>query len=354
MRSLANVVAKIRADYPQYDVIMSTFTETGYANAQDNIKPDAVFMLPFEVSFAFTNILNNFNVKLVLITDTELWHNFIYSVSKRVPLVLLNGRISDRTWVRYKKLSFIFAPMLKKFNNILAKSELDAARFREIMKHDTEKVENAGNIKYQKDIVPLHPDVMAQFSGRIAIAASTHHPEEEIFLKCALTFKSQYDKVVIVPRHINRTDEIIAIAGKLGLSAGRYSRGQFNSDVIIVDAFGLLGQMYQVSERIFIGGSLVGVGGHNIFEALQYGKPVVVGKYYFNFRDIAELGLKTGIVHVVQNEDELLSYFQADSVDGKADFNVFFKTLDAEQELYRRKIDECFNLYLGDKGMCRE
>lgn len=343
VRSLAGIISTLRKSYPDFAIILSTFTETGYNVAENEIKADRTFLLPVENRWALKNAVKKYNVKIFFITDTELWPNTIMSVSSLVPLFLLNGRISDRTYKSYMKFSFIFSPILQRFSVIFARSGDDAARFKALSAGKAQ-IEVGGNIKYRIAPSPLNAEV-SKITGRIALAASTHDPEERIFISTVPSLKKNFDRCVIVPRHINRAAEIKAEAEKNGLSAGLYSAKEFNKDILIVDALGLLESFYQTADKIFVGGSLSQTGGHNVFEALQYSKPVAVGPNTQNFNDIIPAAIEHGIVTVVKNAAELETYLTADSQ--PVEFKDFFDSLKAKQAQYAEKIEEQIKRCIG-------
>ncbi|MDR2870767.1 MAG: 3-deoxy-D-manno-octulosonic acid transferase [Deferribacteraceae bacterium] len=336
VRSIAPLIAWLRKAYPERAILISTFTETGYSTATKVLKPDVQFLIPLENPPAINWLIKEHDVRLLIITETELWPQLIRSAAKRIPLLLLNGRISDKTFANYKRFSFITSRALARFKYIYAKSEGDAIRFKSI---GGRLVESGGNIKYRHEASALNEALATRFNGkRLALAASTHFPEEELFFSCARSFKSHYDKVLLAPRHIKRSQEILAIADGMGLSVGLYTKNDFDKDIIIIDTFGLLESLYQLSERIFIGGSLANVGGHNVFEALQYNKPICTGPHIQNFNDIIPLGVEHNIITIVNDKAELLRYFEEDEPNANANFQAFFQALKKEQEHYEHSI----------------
>jgi 3-deoxy-D-manno-octulosonic-acid transferase len=254
----------------------------------------------------------------------------ITSVPKNVPIILLNGRISDKTFKTYLRLSFIFAPLLKSFRYIIAKSEADAEKFRKITKGQT-NVTVGGNIKYQmsnEDLPPLPENI----KGRVAFAASTHHPEESIFIQSAMAFGDKYDTIVIAPRHIRRAQEVAALVPE-----------ELKEKTVIIDKLGMLETIYKVSDRIFVGGSIANIGGHNIFEALKYEKPVCVGVHNENFSDITPLAIEYGVATVVKDETELQDYFTVGADNIRPNFEPFFAALHKDQQKYIDIINRCID-----------
>ena len=343
-RSLRWVLASIRISHPQAGVVVSTMTVSGYTTAKDELAPDVTLLLPIENRAALKHAVKCYNTKAFFITDTELWPNLITAISEDIPLILLNGRISDKTYKRYKRFSFFFKPLLQRFRYIIAKSAEDAFKFQNVMGGESAVI-TGGNIKYHMDTPPALKTEMDFLTGNIALAASTHAPEEELFLKAVS--KCGFDRVVVAPRHIKRGGEVQKTAQKLGIKSGLYSRGDIDEKVLIMDAIGMLETLYQKANKIFVGGSIPNIGGHNIFEALQYGKTVAVGVHTENFSDITALADKYGIITVVNNGDDLLKWLGTPENRMPADFENFFKELDKTQKDYLNTIERCIAKCIG-------
>ena len=294
VRSIKKIVDTLRQDNKDISIIISTMTATGRQIAVDYIKADKAFLLPIENSRAVSMIISYMNVSVLVIVDTELWPNLIFTASNQIPVFLINGRISDKTYKTYKRFKFIFKSVLKRFSAIMTKSELDEERFTNILGKSS-KIITAGNIKFQerksKDSVKTIKELE---NIKFFLAASTHKGEEEIILSWFNGSMEGFDKLIFVPRHIERSAEVKEIIEKQGYSVSLYSENDFSKQVMIIDAFGLLEGLYILADKIFIGGSLKEIGGHNIYEALQFEKTVAVGKYINNKKNALQfmLGLE--------------------------------------------------------------
>lgn len=342
MRSLKHLVEILRSKYPEHGIILSTMTEGGYNTAIREIQPDAVFLLPIENYFAIKTIIRRYRVDILFITDTELWPNLIISASGEIDVVMLNARISDKTIKTYNRFRILFAPLMRRLKCIITKSETDAERFSGIIGHNNNVIVG-GNIKFfMADDISDNRDT--GITGRVAFAASTHKPEEELFLKAALATEKSFDHIVLAPRHISRAGEVLATARTLGFDAGLYSENTKNK-VIVVDELGLLEPIYKISSKIFVGGSIADIGGHNIFEALQYGKPVAVGENTYNFNDIVPLAASYGVTTVLHSQDDLCAWLS--STEQASDFEPFFKYIRDNQEKYFNIILGCINKCIG-------
>ena len=326
VRSIKKIVDTLRQDNKDISIIISTMTATGRQIAVDYIKADKAFLLPIENSRAVSMIISYMNVSVLVIVDTELWPNLIFTASNQIPVFLINGRISDKTYKTYKRFKFIFKSVLKRFSAIMTKSELDEERFTNILGKSS-KIITAGNIKFQerksKDSVKTIKELE---NIKFFLAASTHKGEEEIILSWFNGSMEGFDKLIFVPRHIERSAEVKEIIEKQGYSVSLYSENDFSKQVMIIDAFGLLEGLYILADKIFIGGSLKEIGGHNIYEALQFEKTVAVGKYMFSFKEIFDEAKEFGLVKVINNKEDALQFMLG--LEKNNNFIDFFNRID--------------------------
>lgn len=326
VRSIKKIVDTLRQDNKDISIIISTMTATGRQIAVDYIKADKAFLLPIENSRAVSMIISYMNVSVLVIVDTELWPNLIFTASNQIPVFLINGRISDKTYKTYKRFKFIFKSVLKRFSAIMTKSELDEERFTNILGKSS-KIITAGNIKFQerksKDSVKTIKELE---NIKFFLAASTHKGEEEIILSWFNGSMEGFDKLIFVPRHIERSEEVKEIIEKHGYSVSLYSENDFSKQVMIIDAFGLLEGLYILADKIFIGGSLKEIGGHNIYEALQFEKTVAVGKYMFSFKEIFDEAKEFGLVKVINNKEDALQFMLG--LEKNNNFIDFFNRID--------------------------
>ena len=326
VRSIKKIVDTLRQDNKDISIIISTMTATGRQIAVDYIKADKAFLLPIENSRAVSMIISYMNVSVLVIVDTELWPNLIFTASNQIPVFLINGRISDKTYKTYKRFKFIFKSVLKRFSAIMTKSELDEERFTNILGKSS-KIITAGNIKFQerksKDSVKTIKELE---NIKFFLAASTHKGEEEIILSWFNGSMEGFDKLIFVPRHIERSEEVKEIIEKHGYSVSLYSENDFSKQVMIIDAFGLLEGLYILADKIFIGGSLKEIGGHNIYEALQFEKTVAVGKHMFSFKEIFDEAKEFGLVKVINNKEDALQFML--QTEKNNNFIDFFNRID--------------------------
>ncbi len=325
-RSIKKIVDILRQDNPEISIIVSTMTATGRQAALDYIHADTAFLLPIENSRAVSMIISYMNVSVLVIVDTELWPNFIFTASNQVPVFLINGRISDKTYKTYKRFKFIFKGVLKRFSAIMTKSRQDEERFANILGKSS-KIITAGNIKFQERKSKNSIETIKELENiKFFLAASTHKGEEEIILSWFTNKMEGFEKLVFVPRHIERAAEVKEIIEKQGYTVSFYSEKDFSKQVMIIDAFGLLESLYISADKIFIGGSLKEIGGHNIYEALQFEKTAAVGRYMFSFKEIFDEAKEFGLVTVINNKEEALQFLS--KPEKKHNFIDFFNRID--------------------------
>ena len=348
VRSIKKIVDTLRQDNKDISIIISTMTSTGRQIAVDYIKADKAFLLPIENSRAVSMIISYMNVSVLVIVDTELWPNLIFTASNQIPVFLINGRISDKTYKTYKRFKFIFKSVLKRFSAIMTKSELDEERFTNILGKSS-KIITAGNIKFQerksKDSVKTIKELE---NIKFFLAASTHKGEEEIILSWFNGSMEGFDKLIFVPRHIERSAEVKEIIEKHGYSVSLYSENDFSKQVMIIDAFGLLEGLYILADKIFIGGSLKEIGGHNIYEALQFEKKVAVGKYMFSFKEIFDEAKEFGLVKVINNKEDALQFMLG--LEKNNNFIDFFNRIDKINQDTVSTITDTINAVINRKG----
>lgn len=289
---------------PAYRLIVSTTTETGQAVARRRLSKIAqTIYFPFDFAFCIRRALNQLAPSLVLITETEIWPNFLRACHQyHVPVILINGRISDRSFRGYYALRRYMAGVLDQFSLLLMQSQRDAERARQLGA-PSDRVVVTGNLKYDLMV----PDLRARVSeldhqfdlthSRLIVAGSTARGEEQLLLEAFATLLQQPEtghlRLLLAPRHPERFDEVAALIAQAGFSFARRSQPSDTTHsrtcpVILLDTVGELTAAYAAADIVFVGGSLVPVGGHNILEPALFGKPTVVGPYTSNFQAIVQ------------------------------------------------------------------
>ena len=314
--AIENLIRKSKETFSNFNIVVCTGTKTGQELAKKKLENivDYITYFPFDFPFCIQNFIKKVNPKVVVIAETELWPSFAYAMKKNnIPLCMVNGRLSDRTYGSYKKLSFFFAPILKKYTKILTQSESDNAKLVSIGANP-QVARVMGNLKF--DIVDSpnteKPLISHNDSDKIIIAGSTHSTEDEIVLNSYLKIRNKNTKLLIAPRHIERADNVFDLSKKTGLTVGRYSSGDsfLDNEIIVLDALGSLSKMYSICKFSFIGGSFNKTGGHNPLECCIYNKPVISGSSVHNFKDIYAIITKTNAGVIVKSENELVHQMQ--------------------------------------------
>lgn len=306
-----SLLKALKSRYPNHALLLSVTTETGHKVASKLPEPDCCIYFPFDLLPVVKRMLDKTRPALIIIMETEIWPAFCaVAARQKIPQLLVNGRISDRSIRRYQKLSWFFRQPLAFFNHLCMQSELDQQRIISIGA-PAERTSICGNLKYdipwQQVPVELRNQLRQQYSissdKLVVVAASTHPGEEELWLqvwqKVARNQTSLQLQLILVPRHPERAAEVSTLLEKHGI---KYKcRTSLTKDsmlmpdqVLLVDTVGELMKMYTMADLAFVGGSLVPTGGHNLLEPASLGVPFIFGTHMHNFRDISELTLQAG------------------------------------------------------------
>jgi 3-deoxy-D-manno-octulosonic-acid transferase len=300
----------LKERYPDRPLVLSNMTETGRSVAVQLPYVDICLRFPFDYRFAMQRVLNSVRPAVVVIVETEIWPNFLAAAhALAIPTVLVNGRISDRSFGRYRRLRAFFGPLLARFSRICMQGEEDARRILAIGA-PAAAVCSTGNLKF--DLPPQVMTVRERAATRllyhladdslVLVAGSTHPGEEAAVLTAyrqALAAGSPV-VLVLVPRHPERAGEVAELVRREGFAVTRRSSLDAHvgsiavGQVLLVDTVGELLGLYGIADLVFVGGSLVPVGGHNLLEPAATGVPVLFGPQMSNFREVAALVLAYG------------------------------------------------------------
>ncbi len=302
---------------------LSVTTEAGRELAS-RILPSgvALFAFPFDLARPIERALDEVRPGLVLLTETELWPLFLdRAAAREIPVALVNGRISERSYPRYRMLRRWFSPTLERVSLFVMQSDEDARRI-ESLGVPQSKIRMKGNVKYDLPSAALFRDaerLIEAAAGRpVVVAASTAEGEEGMVLD-AWSRLTPRPLLAIAPRRPERFDEVAKRIEAGGFSLLRStSRGRGRCDVYLLDTIGELASLYLHARVAFVGGSLIPRGGHNPIEAWSAGVPVIVGPHVENFREITEKGERLGIVTGVTNAEDLAQAFSARLADPAA------------------------------------
>jgi len=316
------IIKELETNFGDFEIVISTTTDTGFARAANLFNQDhQVFYFPFDFSRVMRRAFARIRPAVCLLMELEVWPNFVNTAKRlNVPVVVVNGRISDKSFPKYKKAKLLIRHVFRKVDLVLAQTDQYAQRFREIgagnvivtssLKYDTaqitDRIEGADALAAQLNI-----------SGeRIWVAGGTGPGEEQIILdvfsKLKKSEKLEDLRLVIVPRKPERFDEVTQIITGSGFDFLRYSsikstdtKCHEKPPVILGDTMGDLRKFYCLANVIFVGRSLVPMGGSDMIEAAALGKCTIFGPHTFNFRQTAEVLLAGNGAIVVNNGDEL-------------------------------------------------
>ncbi len=306
------LVAELKQRYPGLRLFVSTTTMTGQRVARSNLQHvDAVFFFPFDFAFIVKRTLRLVRPRLFVMMETEIWPNLLRACHRQgVRTVLVNGRISSRSYPRYRLARPFFRRVLRHVDRCCMQSEESARRIIDIGA-DPQRVSVTGSLKFDSLELPgaqslaRGPSRVLRFfripeTRPVIIAASTLKGEEQAVLTAFRQVKkTQPDALLIVaPRKPERFDEVEDLVRQEGFSVVRRTElaidAEPRSDIVILDTIGELARIFQVATVVFVGGSLVDAGGHNILEPAVFGKPILFGPYMQNFAEIARAFLDHG------------------------------------------------------------
>ena len=304
-RAAIPLLKGLRREYPEAILILSNVTETGRKIAAKIEEIDHFVFFPFDLRWIVRKVFNIIQPSLIILVETEIWPNFVLEAKNRkIPIILVNGRISDRSFPRYRRLRKIMLPVLESLSAFCMQSEQDSRRIRHLGAA-TGRVEVTGNLKFDMQSPELNTDDIPSLralyklpdNSTIWVAGSTHDGEETELVNVYQRLRESHQHLIliIVPRHPERSRQLFEDLARLGVSATFRSELSSSSqtlrpgEILIVDTLGEMLKLYAVSDLVFVGGSLVPVGGHNILEASLMKKPVLFGPYMQNFKEIARL-----------------------------------------------------------------
>ena len=320
------VVTALQQKFPSYRVLLSTTTSTGQKLAAQRFGAENVFYFPLDFAFAIRPYLDALRPELVVVAETEFWPNFLRLARRSgARIAVINCRISDRSFPRYKRLRNWLPRLLEKtlanVDLFLAQTEEDRRRLMEIGAAES-KVALAGNLKFDVE-PPPEPKIVASLreslrhpgAGPILVCGSTLDGEEGPLLSAFRNILANHPKAVMIlaPRHPERFPEVAEFVEKLGFRMWRrslWSGEALAGGVFLVDTIGELAALYSLATVAFVGGSLVPRGGHNILEPALYGVPVVTGNHYENFRDVVNFFARRNAVRIVGLADLPLVFME--------------------------------------------
>ena len=308
------LVEKIQETYPDVHVLVTSGTVTSAGLMEKRLTGKAFHQyVPIDCVPQVTRFVDHWKPDLVLWLESEFWPNILSVISDRkIPLILVNGRVSDKSFAQWKKMPKFSRQIQKMFVRSFGQTQEDADRLKEIGAENTACV---GNIKFAAAPLPADDAELKRMKKQIGYracwtAGSTHAGEEEVVAAAHREVREKLPDLltIVAPRHPNRADEVENIFKKEGLKVVRRSRNEEitkETDVYLADTIGEMGLFYRLGEAAFVGGSLIPFGGQNIIEPARLGKAVVCGPYMMNFREISARAIDAGALAVAATEHEL-------------------------------------------------
>ena len=309
------LIESLLRQHPDMPLVLTTTSYAASRQVQQRFADRVIHVYcPWDTPDALRRFFDAFQPRLLLLMETELWPNMIALAELRaVPVVLVNGRLSARTFAGYRRVPALTAPMLARVSRLLVQSDADAQRFLRLGAPSA-AVEVTGSIKFDTDLSAVRPaagHLRTSWSGRpVWIAASTHRGEDEQVLAAHHRIRRSYPDalLILVPRHPERFGRVATLVGESGLSVARRSLGEpvtAQTDVYLGDTMGELLALFGACDVAFVGGSLVPAGGHNLLEPAAWGLPVVTGPRLENFERIAALLTQAGALSRVCDASDL-------------------------------------------------
>lgn len=326
MKTIEGLISRIRTLFPSKRLVISNITRAGRDVALSIAgRSDIVIYLPLDISFIVRKVIRLVNPSAFIIIETEIWPNLITELyAKKVPIVLMNGRLSPKSFRRYNIIKPVMKNILEKITLFAMRTKDDAERIM-ALGAPHERVKITGDMKFDM-IYKSGEDNKAQWfpierrnlwlgdSAKLIIAGSTHRGEDAKILKSFKAINKDFrdTSLLIAPRHVERTNEISSLVEKFGFKPVKMSEVVSGRDVhsdrncvFILDSVGYLKLLYQLATVVFMGGSLVPHGGHNFAEPAAYAKPIITGPFVHNFKDMSEIFIKEQALEMVRDVDEL-------------------------------------------------
>jgi 3-deoxy-D-manno-octulosonic-acid transferase len=314
---LINVLAQ---RFPQKEIVFTVTTEKGMQIAQKELgnRVAALLFFPLDFWWSVHRIVNHIKPAVFVLVETDIWPGLLgHLQKKRISSILVNGRLSPRTFRSYSRFRYFAAGMYAPVTRCLMQSELDKKRILQLGISPA-KVITTGNIKFDREWTPmtsaerskLQNELNLAIEGLLWVAGSTHENEERILLTVHQRLLGSHPglRLIIAPRKIERAPELLRLARNKGLKASLKTethRTKDPYDVLILDTLGELGRIYGLARVSFVGGSLAPFGGHNLLEPASFGCPVLFGPYTHNFVEMSELLEQANGGQCIKTEEDL-------------------------------------------------
>ena len=329
--SSQELIEKILESGKKEKIILSVMTDTGFSavnkkySENDNVK---VFYFPLDDFFVLRKIYKKYKIKKTIIIETEIWPNLYYFAAKNGRLFIVNGRLTERKLKSYLKFKWFIRNTVNRAEKIMVQSDFDKKRYEKLGISEN-KIKVYKNLKYSIKYNEISDekkqnyfDTVLDKDKKIIVCGSTRPNEEKIWLEVLKKINQNNEyQLVLVPRHLERIGEIEKIilenfSKKDYLLLTAIEKNKINleaenkKEIVIIDKMGILTDFYQLADFVFVGGTLVNIGGHSILEPLFYGKKPIIGKYFQNIEEIVRDAQELGFIEVVENENEIIEYLK--------------------------------------------
>jgi 3-deoxy-D-manno-octulosonic-acid transferase len=315
VQALAPVVKEFKLMKPDRCLLVTTTSMNGRKKIEKELQGiiNCAFLLPLDIDFIIKGAVNAVNPEALVVVETELWPNLLnIAHEKKIPVIMINGRISIKSFRVYYAFKFFFSWVLNRFDLLIVQSEKMLLRLKRLGV-TKKKIIIMNNTKYSFEIDSKRADEIrnADKKGRtIVVAGSIREGEEETVIKGFVSSGVKNAVLVIAPRHLNRVGVIEKILGQSGLKYALWSSFKDYAritqyDAVIVNTIGELSYIYTAGDVAIIGGGFMKFGGHNPMEAAAAGLPLIMGKYMFNFEDTADQFTKNGGAYRAQTALEI-------------------------------------------------
>jgi 3-deoxy-D-manno-octulosonic-acid transferase len=332
-RAIILLFHKIRAAYPDTAILISTTTETGHAEAKRSMpEADAHFFLPLDFSWTIRRVIQQLQPTRLILCESDFWLHLLKIAKERgVKIDLVNGKVSERSCKRFQRFTFFTRKLFANFDLFCVQSDRYRDRFVSMGIPD-EKIYVTGNLKFDSSAKKMEISESAAFkeslgmapNDQVLVIGSTHAPEEDWILSAlSSVWKKIPDlKVILVPRQPERFHEVAHLIQQKEIAFRRLSeKKKGNERLILVDAMGKLNQCYQIATVAIVGGSyILRVGGHNIFEPIVFGIPVLFGPHMHSQPDLEEIVLTSGSgkqVNIGQLSENLIEILEKPDIRNK-------------------------------------
>lgn len=310
VRAAQTLVRRLKETFPAHILVVSTTTVTGQRLAEDVFREHAalVFYFPIDWEWTVRRVLRKIDPAAIFMMETELWpHLFRAARKRKTPVVLLNGRISNKSFRRYNRIRLFMSRVLNDLTLAIMQSEPDAARIRELGLTEN-RIVSAGNLKFDSDDGPPDTTVTDQIRARfdftgeraLFVAASTHDPEEAVVLDAFRAVRNSHPRLrlLLAPRHPERFAEVAALLADSEFSVARRSmilnHEDAAADIVLLDSIGELTSVFPLADIAFVGGSIATHGGHNVIEPATHGVCTLTGPHTSNFAAITKQMVTAG------------------------------------------------------------